>query len=228
MTAVYICECEHPKSQHKREREGCRALDCGCAKFEADMAASAAAQGVDRTRVLTAVAEVCEDQAAKARAELAGEPGARLLLTHQRLAEVEQERNAAYALVEKIPGRKPIDVLREVIAGGEGARIELVSARQELEQLAEALAEAGERINGMREANVRLLRERDIARDAVRKTAEISASFGVLYAYDAWSCLTEGGCGSRYTMPAAALEHRCGPLTPVRVSITHREEEPTA
>jgi hypothetical protein len=46
VTGVYICRCEHPKSQHKREQHGCRALDCGCGAFEADLAASAAAQGV--------------------------------------------------------------------------------------------------------------------------------------------------------------------------------------
>lgn len=68
-------------------------------------------------------------------------------------------------------------------------------------------------------------RERDLARaELVSVRAELElwrTNSAELYAYDAWSCLTEGGCGSRYTMPAAALEHRCGPLTPVRVTITH-------
>lgn len=39
------------------------------------------------------------------------------------------QRDAAYALVEKIPGRQPIDVLREVVARGEDARIELETLR---------------------------------------------------------------------------------------------------
>jgi len=101
MTAAeYICECTHPKSQHKRERDGCRSPECAgaCAKFECDLKASEAAQGVEQARVLTVVAEVCEDQAEKARAELGEEPrsGHPVLRTlRARVAAVEQERDEA-------------------------------------------------------------------------------------------------------------------------------------
>lgn len=46
VTGVYICRCGDPKSEHKRGQHGCRTPDCGCGQFEADLAASAAAQGV--------------------------------------------------------------------------------------------------------------------------------------------------------------------------------------
>jgi hypothetical protein len=49
VTGVYICKCEHPKSEHKRGQHGCRTPDCGCGQFEADLRASAAAQGVQLT-----------------------------------------------------------------------------------------------------------------------------------------------------------------------------------
>ncbi|WP_431976146.1 hypothetical protein [Micromonospora haikouensis] len=59
--------CPHGQWSHKRGRGGCRELDCVCDKYQADPAAEQA----ERERVLTAVAEVCERQAAQARTELA-------------------------------------------------------------------------------------------------------------------------------------------------------------
>ncbi|MFI7072080.1 hypothetical protein [Micromonospora sediminicola] len=63
-----VCRwCPHGQWSHKRGRGGCRELDCTCHKYEVDPAA----QRAEKERVLTAVAEVCDSQAAKARAELA-------------------------------------------------------------------------------------------------------------------------------------------------------------
>lgn len=58
------CLCGDPKSVHRLGRKGCKALDCGCAAFEA------ADDAAEKTRVLEVVANVCEDQADRARTEL--------------------------------------------------------------------------------------------------------------------------------------------------------------
>lgn len=65
-------------------------------------------------------------------------------MTKVLLAAAERERDAAYALVEQIPGRQPIDVLREVIAAGQDARIELENTRAKLRRVAEYVKALGE------------------------------------------------------------------------------------
>ncbi|MEW2442812.1 hypothetical protein [Micromonospora marina] len=60
--------CPHPQWSHKRGKGGCRELDCVCDKYEVDPAV----QRAEKERVLTAVVDVCEEQADKARTELAG------------------------------------------------------------------------------------------------------------------------------------------------------------
>lgn len=158
MTAVYICECGHPKSQHKRERDGCRAPECAgaCAKSEVDLKASAEVQGVTRagtippgTIVRAATMEpvgvrlevLCAVE--KERDELAAQLAA-TEQTRDRISETATAaqhaliaRNAelaeAYGLVEQIPGRTPIEVLRQLIGDGQDARTELAHLREVVE-----------------------------------------------------------------------------------------------
>lgn len=86
-TTVLLCLCGDPKSVHKQGKRACST--CGmCDRFELDceVPAPVAPQDLvdegERTRVLTVVAEVCEDHAGKARAELAGvKPAPVALLT---------------------------------------------------------------------------------------------------------------------------------------------------
>jgi hypothetical protein len=75
--------CGDPQTQHKGGKGGCRRCEFGCAEFAPDVAAEAA----EKERVLTAVAEVCEDQAEQARGELGQQS------TSARLREVERERD---------------------------------------------------------------------------------------------------------------------------------------
>lgn len=113
-----LCLCGDARDMH-RGRGGCRLVDCGCDRFEADEEAAAA----EHTRVLTAVAEVCEYRAAKARQELGDPP-------------------------------------------------DLIGAD------------------------------------------------------DAWLCLNTDGCGLTFTpvgAPAELSPHPCGPLTPVRITVTRRK-----
>jgi hypothetical protein len=274
VTAAYICFCGHPKSQHKRERDGCRAVDCGCAKFEVDLKASAEAQGVELMRVEAAVLPVLEAEAAKSR-RILGIPAAeaqaerlakaeqereelriRLTNEHQgtlalldrRNVELRLERDAqvklrqgllaaeaelaeAYGLVEKIPGRKPVDVLREVIAAGQDAGVELAAVLADREatqrERNEARAEAA-RLRGQ------LTDVRAAAAEKVRAVLEADRSFadpaaGVLVgAEEAFVCLNPDACGLTFTPTdepiAAGSPHPCGPLTPVLITVTYRTE----
>ena len=99
------CTCGHPQSQHKSGKQGCRNCDIGCARYEPDEAAQVA----ETERVLTAVAEVCEDQADRARVEL-GQPS-----TAAQLDELRRGRDEA------------VERALELAEG-------LASTRQELEQ----------------------------------------------------------------------------------------------
>jgi 1,6-anhydro-N-acetylmuramate kinase len=136
------------------------------------------------------------------------------------LADARQEMGHLYEN-ERIRAR----VIQERNAERTRLETELVSARQENEQLREGRDQAVDRAL---ELAKELAEVRSAAGEKVRAVlaADSAPAAEELYAYDAWSCLTESGCGSRYTVPDP--DHRCGPLTAVRVSITHREEEPTA
>lgn len=153
MTAPEVndCECGHQKFRHKGGKQGCRNCDLGCARYTPDTAAAA----VEKTRVLTAVAEVCEDQAEQARAEL-GQPS-----TSARLAEVERQRDEACALSvellrdtdrlrevererDEMAGLRAeaVDQIRRVARARDLMQAELVTARGELEQLRAGMAQA--------------------------------------------------------------------------------------
>lgn len=246
MDSTDVCECEHPRSQHKRQRDGCRALDCGCAKFSADLTASAAAQGVDLTRVLTTVAEVCDRQAADARRAL-GIPAAEAAA--ERLAAVERERGELAAEVALL--RSEVESWRGQ-SGSQRTEIQRLEAllgdrRTELEQLRVEYGQARNALDREKERRSTWVVARDGGRgcmscyqeirrgesyepvfdddpDALRHVhcPDAAPAAVALYAYDAWSCLVDGGCGARYTTPDPA--HPCGRLTPTRVTITHRTE----
>lgn len=65
-----MCVCGDRRSVHRRVgRASCKAPDCSCDQFETSD------DREEQKRVLTVVAEVCTDQADKARAELAGLTG---------------------------------------------------------------------------------------------------------------------------------------------------------
>jgi hypothetical protein len=245
MTAVYICECGHPKSQHKREREGCRSVECAgaCSKFVADMKASTAAQGVDRTRVLTAVAEVCEDQAAKARAELGPQPipqgwvPPERRADAERLAKAERERDELSSALDQVGSdlKHSINALAAVIvdmderrAERDLARAELVSVRQENEQLHGLVArvEQAAGIDRERDRGVdladRVQSIRDGRTEAISHFVAVAGERDVLASHQRYLCET---CGARYGI--AYTDHEHGPLTPVTVTIT-RQGAPTA
>lgn len=207
MSATYICECEHPKSQHKRERDGCRAVDCGCAKFEADLKASAAAQGVERARVATAVAAVDEH---------GGES------TSARLRRVEQERDqladevktlkhsesldaVTLAAVDRAAGRdiaKPDEPLITRVADLKRGRTE---ATQRALELAAELASARTELEKLRGAQADLL------------AGGPAPSGRVISVQQRYLCET---CGGRYGKPFT--DHPCGRLTPVVVTIARQ------
>ena len=93
---TYRCVCGDPREQHRQGRRGCKALDCGCDRYEA------VAERAETQRVLTAVAQVCEDQATKARAELATinkevQSAVRNLLTDEQRAQLPQAKKGGKA-----------------------------------------------------------------------------------------------------------------------------------
>jgi hypothetical protein len=88
------------------------------------------------------------------------------------------------------------------------ARAELASARVELD--------------AVRTARDNL--DRELAR-AQARIAELTLDLGaVISTYGAWACLTDGGCARWLAGVDAPLSHHCGPLTAVRVTLTHRTE----
>ncbi len=85
----------------------------------------------------------------------------------------------------------------------------------------ERYQEAGAARNALQRAEQRVA---DLERALDGAVAGVTLAGGdrVLYAYNAWSCLVDGGCGSRYTTELATVDHPCGPLTPVVVTISRR------
>lgn len=207
MTTDPICLCGDPQGQHKMRKGGCRAADCGCDRYEVDEKATAeaeAAEQAEQVRVLTAVAEVCEDQAAKAQ-RLLGIPHAEA--EAERLAEVTRERDE----LEGIVSRKYGEI--------QALQAELARLRDDMRTQARVVVERNAELEQLR---IEYAQARDaLDREKERRPAPAAA---VLYAYDAWSCLVDGGCGARYTRDTATTNHPCGQLTPVTVTITHRTE----
>lgn len=69
--------------------------------------------------------------------------------TSAQLRNARSELAEVHALVEKIPGRTPVEVLRQVIADGQDARIEVARLRA---QLADVRAAATEKVRAVLEA----------------------------------------------------------------------------
>ena len=206
---TYRCVCGDPREQHRQGRRGCKALDCGCDRYEA------VAERAETQRVLTAVAQVCEDQATKARAELAADVAQP---PRAELVRAEQERDEARA--------KARDAEHSRRVAAERYEADLAAAQADVTRLKTHLVGEQARLRGhitterarreAAEAELKSTRDvLDLARDG-RDEAGLPGR--VLRAYAAWSCLTDNGCGARYTV--AYPDHGCGPLTPVTVTIT--------
>lgn len=214
--------CGHPQNRHKLGKGGCRNCEFGCREFVSAEAADVA----EKERVLNVVANVCEDQADRARAEL-GQP-----TIAEQLAARERERDE---LASHLEGSRRVnaDLMAERDGYKEAARSHQRRAEQAATACDTALRKRDEARAELAAANARI---RDLACELEQASAEIerlrSAAEGylqalpdpeVIYAYDAWQCLLPDGCGSRY-IPATAAEDHPHPLTPVRVTITHRTE----
>lgn len=177
------CLCGDPKSVHRLGRKGCKALDCGCAAFEA------ADDAAEKTRVLEVVANVCEDQADRARTELGQQS------TSARL-------------------RVALEANTQLVMEHAKCVIDANQMRKVRAQRDEALAQR----DGARMAADQLIGERDELRGQLTYLAEGRRPAAEIHGWDAWHCLT---CGSRYRNSDPTHPH---PLTPVRVSITERQE----
>lgn len=194
-----ICECEHQQSQHKASKYGCRALDCFCSKYRFDIELTRRAKGEVEPDAAEVLAEVVPPDSALVTAELApgwypaptSEPDT-LAQMSARLAKVEQERDLSRdegvrlnvavlrAERERDEAREEIKVLKnseglDVVA----ARAELVSARQETEDVrsvldmrTQQLAAAQERIETLTRQALDAGAEIDELRDRLDRAAE--------------------------------------------------------
>jgi hypothetical protein len=130
VSAVYVCECGHMPGAHHGSTYACRTAGCRCVRFKPDIRRAAA----EREDTLST--------------------SARLALTEQRLAETERERDEAVgrcADLEQVreelaEARKLLDIFEadnqklegenaELVDKSLALKAELVSARQEIEQL---------------------------------------------------------------------------------------------
>lgn len=138
MTSADCGTCGDPQTQHKGGKGGCRHCEFGCAEFAPDVAAEAA----EKERVLTAVAEVCEDQAGQARTELGQRSASERLReveqahaslveqiegAEQQIAQLERERDSFARNEEKLAARRD-----ELFDEGVGLKSELTEVRNEL------------------------------------------------------------------------------------------------
>ena len=239
---TYRCVCGDPREQHRQGRRGCKALDCGCDRFEgADV-------GADRQRVLAAVAEVGEDQAATVRAELATVPFAELDEARAKARAAEHSGKVAAERYEADLTRLKTHLVNEQarlrghIEKERGKRLaveaELASARAKLDLRRLLLTQAADWVVARDTGYVcggcdRQIRrgEAYLATSGADEYLHVHCPDGaspatdpdrLVGAYGAWSCLTANGCGARYTV--AYPEHGCGALTPVTVTITRRAD----
>lgn len=190
------CACGDPKSVHRLGRKGCKELDCGCDKFES------VEDQAETERVLTAVAEVCTDHAERARAELAA-----MNATVDRDAVADFPGGIAHAAPVAAESDAPLTVadvqraadLVDRAGYPNGAAVGDFSAFVEREaSLGEPLPEVPAEM---------------YAPDAEPLPDEPE----VLGQYDAYACV-DCAAGELYT------DHTCGPLLPVTVTITVRQE----
>jgi hypothetical protein len=236
------CECEHPQSQHKLSKGGCRALDCYCSKFvsgykpEPDpepQPVDEAARAGQTTADIEASGHlpVIEIQPAdptqldttgwvdKTVDSILAEP------TSAALRRVEQERDQAKALrfkAEAAAGRlvDERDLARAELATARTAYLaqsaELTSARTELEQVKRDWDSMAVELASVKDAATR------------KVTALLEAHAPAeppLWQYTVWFCQPATGCGQRYSQDQP--DHECGPLTAAVVTITRQPEEPS-
>lgn len=189
-----VCLCGDRKSEHRLGRKGCKALDCGCSAFEvAELATGGIVTGLVPFPPVGCVIE---------------QPS-----TSARLREVERELAEVRAERDMVKAKLDAALLQSA------AKVDAGQARvAELEQL---LADAALKLTRQKsEAAVEIQRLGLLLKNADERfttlRSELAAAPVELYGYDAWLCEV---CGSRYR---PFHTHACGPLTPVRVSITER------
>lgn len=203
MTLVLICKCGHPKTRHKRQREGCRNCDEGCARFEVDMSASRVAQDAEAAtggKALYAAAGAGTD----------GQP------TSARLREVEAELYETQKLVDQKQQQlceaedRATGLRAELEKAVEGHRImwgrerdASVKLRRERDQAREQLDAARSRIAGL---------ERSLAAQLARD--ELTPADGLIFGQNARHCAPCGWTGRDELHPH--------PTIPVRVTVTRR------
>ncbi|AYF29279.1 hypothetical protein CSH63_17770 [Micromonospora tulbaghiae] len=217
--------CSHGQGSHKRGKGGCREVDCACGKYEVDPRA----QRAERERVLTAVAEVCERQAVKARGELAAMPvaadrvaevaahvdGHRVAEIERLAGELAEERREHQATALRLG--QAYERVDELTAERNEARAELANLCREVIEREEQIA----RERGARMAELVQLRaevELDRATAAGRRVQVPAADGEVVSRYAAYLCLA---CSARYGKPFT--DHGCGPLVPVVVTIARAD-----
>jgi hypothetical protein len=209
-----VCLCGDKRSEHRLGRKGCKALDCGCSAFEA------ADDAAEKERVNRALIPVLEDNADRMRAEL-GEQS-----ISARLREVERELFETQELVDQKQQRlmEASDLLTATRARQEQTERERDMAQAKLDSaLLQSAAEVA-RVREQRDGFAARVDELQVLLEHAEQYARDLQSNGdvapvEIHGWDAWQCFT---CGSRYRR---SFDHACGPLRPVRVSITERKEQ---
>lgn len=231
MTTVLLCLCGCPKLDHKLGRKECKR--CGaCSFFELDGEVPTSRMERDQA------AEVGSEAAAPsafvfdvgaAAERLGGES------TSAALRRAEQERDQANDLTDKIAAElRGVTKERDALARRcsvrfeetQAAKAELASARQEIEHSRDLELGLREQLEQLRAdlAKAHAFTDEVVATARTELEQARARTGAEVFAFDAWQCLTPGGCGARYTRRTATTHHPCGPLTAVRVAITHRED----
>ncbi|WIM97818.1 hypothetical protein ACTOB_001372 [Actinoplanes oblitus] len=194
MTAP-LCRCGDEQEDHKRKAAGCRAPDCGCARYEpcAPALSADASLAVDVDALLAEVRDDV-DREAELRRDLAEAVAVR--------ASVEAERD---------------NLLRELNETSTSlfhARGHMEAYRTQRDQATEAIGQQGTRIA---ELEALLEQAEQYARD-LQDDGSVLPVGRVWDEHVRYLCTT---CGSRYR---EFHNHPCGRLEPVRVRITLIEE----
>jgi hypothetical protein len=206
-----VCLCGDLQSQHRLGKRGCKVPDCGCDRFEA------ADDAAEKERVNRALIPVLEDNAERLRAELGQQStSARLREVERELGEAREEadRRLNEALMAKLAVERERD---EALGDAKRARgywhtcsADRDRIKAELDRRVREVGDLAKRVDELEQlAEFTEQHVRDMQDAGVIPPVEI-------HGWDAWQCDT---CGSRYR---PFHDHPCGPLKPVRVSITER------
>lgn len=211
-----VCLCGDRRSEHRLGRRGCKALDCGCGEFDpADAMTVEFAEKSTSARLREVEAE--RDELARLvdqKQTSLLESSDLLTACRARVEAVEHERDANMTASAR--------AARKLIEERDGAAEQWAKARARIVELEQLLADAALKLVGVE-------RERDGWRDRAlhfeeRAVDQLAATVQAqraqvveIHGWNAFQCLT---CGNRYRIPFNH-EH---PLTPVRVSITERQE----